>query len=306
MTDYSSRIDDQTWAFIRKTEACYPPDSTGFTIADHRRVYDRMAASFHVGRPDSTIVQDIPFAGVQCRLYTPSGVSPGTTVMYFHGGGFVLGGLDSHDDVCAEICKRTGYRVVSVDYGLAPDVTFPGCFNDAWAAFSAISDAFDGDLILCGDSAGGNLAVTVALRARDEGGPSISGQLLIYPVVETDFETESYRACAEGFGLSREVMMWFWEQYVGKDRFCDLDAYAAPMRAATLQRLPPTHVITAEYDVLRSECESLAAALIDAGVPTTVRQYDGMLHGFVHFNGVFTDGDRAVDDLAEVIRNLGT
>ncbi|MGB0440838.1 MAG: alpha/beta hydrolase fold domain-containing protein, partial [Paracoccaceae bacterium] len=136
MADYRKLIDSEMWAYIDKVDACYPADAVGLDIAGQRAVYDAMCKVFYQGRPEAVAVTDEALGGVPCRRYE-AGASD-VTVIYYHGGGFVVGGLESHDDVCAELCQRTGYRVISVDYGLAPEVVFPGCFTDAWAAFEAI------------------------------------------------------------------------------------------------------------------------------------------------------------------------
>jgi acetyl esterase len=199
--------------------------------------------------------------------------------------------------------------VVAVDYRLAPDAKFPAAFDDSFAAtayVSAHAAEFNIDptrLVVAGDSAGGNLAAAVAIRAAEVGSPEIRSQLLIYPVVEPNFETDSYLAHAEGFGLSRRTMMWFWQQYLAGEADAR-NHYAVPSRAANLSELPPAHVITAEYDVLLSEGESYAERLQAAGVATTIRRYDGMIHGFVHLSGVFDVGQQAVSDLAEHLREV--
>lgn len=149
-----------------------------------------------------------------------------------------------------------------------------------------------------------SLAAAVALRARDTDGPAIVGQILIYPIVDTNFDTDSYQRYHEGFGLSREIMLWFMNHYLGDDfpRDQTPDPWVAPLHADSLQGLPQVHLVTAEYDVLRTEGELYAAALQDAGVPTTHKQYSGMLHGFIHLAGVFDTGRAAISDLAEVVR----
>ena len=155
-------------------------------------------------------------------------------------------------------------------------------------------------VVVAGDSAGGNLAATVALRARDHQLP-LALQLLIYPVIAPDFETASYQQLAEGFGLTRQVMQWFWQQYLSSPTDSG-QAAAVPSRAANLAGVCPAHVITAEYDVLRDEGAAYARQLRDAGVDVSCQQYPGMLHGFVHFAGVFDDGIQAAEDLGRVIR----
>jgi len=226
-------------------------------------------------------------------------------VVYFHGGGWVLGNLDTHDSLCRRLASETGCVVVAVDYRLAPDAKFPAAFDDSFAATAYVSehaDEFNIDptrLVVAGDSAGGNLAAAVAIRAAELGSPAIRSQVLIYPVVEPNFDTPSYLAHAAGFGLSRKTMMWFWEQYLASEQDA-LSHYAVPSRATNLSELPPAHVITAEYDVLLSEGESYADLLQAAGVPTTIRRYDGMIHGFMHYPDVFDVGKQAISDLPSI------
>jgi acetyl esterase len=159
-----------------------------------------------------------------------------------------------------------------------------------------------GKIVVAGDSAGGNLAAAVALRARDESGPKLCMQMLIYPVLDPSCDSTSYHAFAEGFGLSKVTMEWFWKQYLGGD--ADVGSpLIAPSKATSLAGLPATHLITAEYDVLRDEGEQFAQQLMEAGVEVKHRRYPGMLHGFIHFSGVFDDGVTAISDVATAIRN---
>jgi acetyl esterase len=156
-------------------------------------------------------------------------------------------------------------------------------------------------IAVCGDSAGGNLAAAVALKARDTGGPRLHSQWLIYPVIAADFETPSYRAFGEAHGLTRATMQWFWDQYVPSDAGRS-NPLAAPGHAGSFAGLPPAHVITAEFDVLRDEGENYAQLLKAAGVPVTVQRYEGMLHGFMHFAEPFDDGKRAVIELGRAVK----
>jgi len=228
-------------------------------------------------------------------------------LVFFHGGGWVIGNLDTHDMVCRALANAAGCLVVSVDYRLAPEARFPAAAEDcyaatAWVAEHARSLGGDGSRIAVGgDSAGGNLSASVALMARDRGGPPIAFQLLIYPVAAADFETASYRACAEGYGLSRADMIWFWDHYVPdtRDR---ANPYVAPLGADDLSGLPSALVITAEYDPLRDEGEALAAKLSAAGVPTTLARYDGQIHGFVSNYTVMEQGRVAIDQAAAALR----
>lgn len=276
--------------------------------AEGRALFSSFKALFGVG-PELHRVEDRNIAGeVPVRIYWPSDEDNLAVVIYFHGGGWVLGNVNTHDPLCRRLASEAGCVVVSVDYRLAPDAKFPAAFDDCFAATAYVSqhaDEFNVDplrLVVAGDS-GGNLATAVAIRATEVGSPAICSQVLIYPVVEPTFDTESYLAHASGFGLTRNTMMWFWEQYLASVRDRQ-NPYAVPTRSTNLHKLPPTHVITAEYDVLLSEGESYARQLQAVGVPTTMRRYDGMIHGFVHSSGVFDVGKEAISDLAAHLRQV--
>lgn len=262
---------------------------------------------------DRTI--DGPAGPIRVRVYVPDtpAAGPRPLVVYYHGGGWVVCDLDTHDAVCRRLALGSDAMVVSVDYRLAPEHRFPAAPDDCaaatrWAFANAASIGADPTrVILAGDSAGGNLAAAVALRLRDEDGPRAVGQLLIYPV--TDHHTAgfpSYVECAEGYGLTRTVMAWFWDHYLGGP----LDAAAAarlspqavPLRAPDLRGLPPALVLTAEYDVLCDEGEAFAARLREAGVPVEAERCAGMHHGFFNWGGVLDGADRAVARACDWIR----
>jgi acetyl esterase len=226
-----------------------------------------------------------PGENLALRIYSPAEQTLKGALLYFHGGGWVIGDLDSHDETCRRLCSGAGLKVISVDYRRAPETTYPGAAEDcyaatAWAAAHAIELDIDaGRIAVGGDSAGGNLAAAVALMARDRGGPPIAFQLLIYPVTDADFSRASYQENAEGYLLSRRGMQWFWDQYV-PDPDQRLEPYAAPLQAARLADLPPALVQTAGFDPLRDEGEAYAQALRDAGVEVRQTRYPGLIHGF--------------------------
>jgi acetyl esterase len=237
-----------------------------------------------VGRVENRAIPG-PGGDLPVRIYWPSGSGPFPILVYFHGGGWVVGNLDTHDAVCRSLTNDAGCVTVSVDYRLAPEAKFPGPVEDCyaatvWASKNAASlNADAARLAVGGDSAGGNLAAAVALMARDRGGLPIRFQLLIYPVTDRDFTVRSYVENAEGYGLMKADMEWYWEQYLSSDADAQ-NPYAAPLRATNLRGLPPALVITAGYDVLRDEGEAYARALEAADVPTRLAQYPGLNHGF--------------------------
>ena len=257
-------------------------------------------------------VEDLSIPGpageILVRLYSPSPREQLPTVVYFHGGGWVLGDLDSHDPLCRALANRAGAAVVSVDYRLAPEHKYPAAAEDAYAAALWLSQhavewgADPKRIAVCGDSAGGNLAAVAALIARDRGGPELRAQALIYPVTNCDFEVESYRANGDGsMGLSEDGMRWFWRCYARSPAEA-AEPYASPLRADTLIGLPPALVITAEYDPLRDEGEAYAARLERSGVPTELIRYDGVIHGFVGQLAAFPEGAAAADRIAQFLR----
>lgn len=279
--------------------------------ADARQAFSAMAALD--GDPVAVAhVEDLRIAGphgdIALRLYRPE-TAPATSpvVLYFHGGGWVIGGLDTHDGTCRRLAREAGCAVVSVDYRLAPEHPYPAAPEDCFAALRFVSASarelgLDPEhIIVAGDSAGGNLAAVVALMARDRGGPRVSFQLLIYPVTDVGCDTASMRENAEGYFLTRAAMRWFWRNYLGRDG-AEAEAYHSPLSAESLENLPPAFVITAEFDPLRDEGEAYARRLADSGVSVRLRRYDGMIHGFVTMAGVLPQGAAAIREAAATLR----
>jgi acetyl esterase len=224
-------------------------------------------------------------------------------LVYFHGGGWVICNLDTHDSLCRSLANAASCVVASVDYRLAPEHPFPAAPDDAYAATQWIADnasQITGDptrIAVGGDSAGGNLAAVVSLMARDKGGPSLQYQVLIYPVVDlSSFDTNSYREHGEGYILTRDSMEFYRSHYV-KNVEDATHTYASPLLAEDLHGLPPALVLTAEVDVLTDEAEAYAHRLKEAGVPVTYRCYRGMIHPFLSLAGVV---DRAKDGIHEI------
>lgn len=247
-----------------------------------------------------------PAGAIPIRVFTPAGPRPLPIVIYFHGGGWVIGDLDVTDLRCRILAEWGRCLVVSVYYRHAPEHRFPAAIDDSyaatlWTAEHATELGGDADrLAVCGDSAGGNLAAAVTLLAREHG-PRIIFQNLVYPVTDHDFTRPSYLENAAGYGLSLDTMQWYWDQYVPNeaDR---LNPLASPLRAASLAGLPPALVQTAEYDPLRDEGEAYAARLKVAGVPVTLTRYNGMIHGFVGQAGEFDGGKQALIDAVTALR----
>ncbi len=262
------------------------------------------------GEPEEVEVEDRTIPGPACeipvRIYTPAGTGPRPTIVYFHGGGWVVGDLDLVDRPVRSIARRAGAVVVSVDYRLAPEHVYPAPFDDSYAATAWVADhAADlgGDparLVVAGDSAGANLAAAVALAARDRGGPALAAQVLLFPVTDFDFTTPSYTDNAEGYLLTRGSMEWFWAHYLGAQDV-GKQPYLTPARADSLGGLPPALVVTAEFDPLRDEGEAYAAAMTAAGVDVVAKRYDGFLHDFLLTLGATPSGAGIIDDIAAAV-----
>lgn len=258
-------------------------------------------------------VEDItipgPAGAIAARLFANDDADPLPALVYFHGGGFVIGDLNSHDALCRMFANRTGAAVISVDYRLAPEHKYPAAADDCyaatkWVAENAASLGIDATRVAVGgDSAGGNLAAVVSQMARDKGGPRLIFQLLIYPVTDFNFNTTSYSDNAKGYFLTQSMMRWFWGHYLANEAD-GAQPYASPLRATSLTGLPPAHVITAEFDPLRDEGNAYAARLREAGVPVTHKQYAGQIHGFLHMNELIPDGRAAVEACSEILRDV--
>jgi acetyl esterase len=300
--DYDTLLDAEMRAYLARTDGFYPPDAVDLTIAEQRAVYDGMCAAFHAGRPLGVTVTDEGHGGVPCRRYETGEAR--ATVVYFHGGGFVVGGLHSHDDVCAEICDRTGYRVVSVDYGLAPEVPFPGCFNDAWAATQAIAARWQGDLVLAGDSAGGNLAAAVAHHARGTG-LAIAGQVLIYPSLGGDMSRGSYVTHADAPQLSTRDMAFYQKIRTGGLAIAKGDPRFAPLRDRDFSGLPATVIFTAECDPLSSDGEAYRDVLLDAGGNAIWIEEAGLVHGYLRARTMASKAGASFDRIVAALKALG-
>lgn len=247
-----------------------------------------------------------PHGAIPVRIYTPAGAAPFGVLVFFHGGGWVLGDLESVDGLVRALVNRAGCIVVSVDYRLAPEHPFPLPFDDAYAATSWVAEnaaAFGGDprrVAVGGDSAGGNLAAATALAARDRNGPPIVHQLLIYPVTDCDFTRPSYAELADGYFLTTAGMRWFWGHYL-REAADARDPYAAPLRAPRLHGLPSATIVIAGYDPLRDEGEAYGLRLRDEGVPVEMQRYPGMLHGFLTV-GAFDRAAEAIAACANALR----
>ena len=261
--------------------------------------------------PEVAKVEDRTIANgdfqVPVRIYTPAGNGPFPVLSWFHGGGWVIGNLETADAVARQLAVGTECVVVSVDYRLAPEVKFPVPFDDCyavtqWIAQNAASINVDpARIAVGGDSAGGNLAAAVSLAAKDRGGLPIAFQLLVYPVTAVDFGTGSYKQNADGYLLTMDGMKWYWKHYLSSEADAS-NPYAAPLTAKDFSGLPPALVITAEFDPLRDEGEAYAKKLQAAGVATTATRYDGMIHGFFGMSAVVDKGAQAISQASKALK----
>ncbi|MEY2919314.1 MAG: hypothetical protein RL261_619 [Pseudomonadota bacterium] len=246
-----------------------------------------------------------PAGPLNVRIYRPASGIQLPVIVFCHGGGFVLGDLDTHDSICHRLAHSSGCAVIAVDYRRAPETRFPGALDDCtaalrWVAHNAASLHLDGGrLALCGDSAGGQLAAATALRARRDG-PAVRHVALLYPMVDPACETASMHAFARGHLLARDGVQWAWSQYLSEP--ADAANPLVSLLRAELTAFPPTSVVTAECDPLRDEGETFADRLRAAGVAVTARRYTGMVHGFAGLPQITPVASQAIDDVAADIR----
>lgn len=266
--DYAALIDAETWGFIRATDAWYPPDAIARSVAEQRAVYDAMCRGFFQGYPPGVVARDCLLAGVPVRRYHGTG----GRVLYLHGGGFVVGGLHSHDDVCAELCHQTGFEVVAADYRLAPEHRHPAAYADALAVAKALL-AEGGALVLMGDSAGANLAAAVALTLRG----LVQGQVLIYPGLGGDMAAGSYLTHADAPMLTTRDVIYY------RDIRGEVpgDWRAAPLAAVDFRGVAPALVISAECDPLCDDGRAYVARIVAAGGRARWVMEPGLVHGYL-------------------------
>lgn len=245
---------------------------------------------------------------LDARLYRPAGaVDPLPVVLYFYGGGWTLGNLETCDGICRRLCAEAGVLVVSVAYRLAPEHPFPAAPYDCYSALRWLADhagelgGDPGRLAVAGDSAGGNLAAAVTLLARDHGGPDLACQVLVYPNVDYDADTRSLRENADPCFFNRRSVAWYWQHYLTSPAD-GASPLASPLRAPDHSGLPPALVITAEFDPLRDEAEQYARRLREAGVPVESTRYEGVTHGFFTMTGPLAAARKATSQAADYLR----
>lgn len=281
------------------------PPAQAQSIQSSRTGTNAFLAAFPREAVANTQNFEIPGPGgpLPVRLYEPPGVGPHPILVFFHGGGWVQCNLDTHDNVCAALTNRANCLPLSVEYRLAPEHRFPAALEDAYAAiewvarYGAAIGADTDRIAVGGDSSGGNLAAATALLARERDGPELVHQLLLIPVLNYAFETDSYEENAEGYLLSRDAMRYFWAQYLERD----IDGYnpfASPLRAESQAGLPSATVVTAGFDPLRDEGLAYVDELLAVDVAVHHLHYEDMVHGFINRPHMWDRGAQALDETA--------
>lgn len=305
-------VDPQVQAYLDRVATLNMSPLSGLTPEAARRQVVESLALFEdeegevVARVENRTIPG-PAGEIPVRVYKPEGSGPFPLLVFFHGGGWVVCDLDTHDGACRSLVNGAGCVVVSVDYRLAPEHKFPAAPEDCYAATKWVADhaaEIGGDpsrLAVGGDSAGGNLAAVVSQMARDRGGPGLVLQLLIFPVTDFAAQNASKRENNEGYDLSVEDMDWFNNHYLNSQED-SLNPLASPMLAKDLSGLPPALIITAEYDILRDEGEDYGRRLQEAGVPTTISRYEGMIHGFFGMPKTFDKATLAMNEATQALR----
>lgn len=303
-------VDPDAQALLDMMAATGAPALNTLSPEDARKMMDLFAGlSEHTPEPVARVEDWLipgPTGQIPVRVYTPQGTGPFPVLVFFHGGGWVLCSIETHDELCRELTNAVSCIVVSVGYRLAPEHKFPAAIEDCytatvWVAKNAYLIGSDPTRVAVGgDSAGGNLAAVVALMSRDRGYPPLVYQMLIYPATNFAFDTPSCRENADGYFLTGDDMVWFRNLYLQSEADGD-NPYASPLRAEDLHGLPSALVITAEFDPLRDEGEAYAARLRVAGVPTVCTRYNGMIHGFLGLP--FDKGKKARDEAAAGLRS---
>ena len=303
-------LDPQVEALLNMMSAMPSPDLATASVAEVREAFGAAAGLEgevrQVAKVENRSIPG-PAGEIPVRIYWPEGEGPRPVLVYYHGGGWVVCSLDTHDGTCRSLCADARAIVVSVDYRMAPEAKFPAPLDDCYAATVWSHEnaaALGGDparFAIGGDSAGGNLAAAVALAARERGGPAIVHQLLVYPVTDHRFDTQSYSDNGKDYFLTTEQMQWFWNHYLRGPEDA-ADPLASPLRAKDLSGLPPATVITAEFDPLRDEGRAYAKRLGEAGVPTKDLLYEGVIHGFFGMTALIDQGKQAMDDACAELR----
>ncbi len=309
--DYKTLIKPDVWAYINACAEFYPADAVNYSVDQQRAYYTALCESMAGRRPKGLTSVDKLVAGVPTRWYHPGVMSQQATLVYFHGGGWVVGDLDSHDDICAELADTLGLRVVAVDYRMAPDFCHPVAIDDSQAVVEALLAEGRAPLLLMGDSAGGYIAAAVSHRLRDQGREkgdlsavqSLLGQVLIYPSLGGDRDKGSYLEQAEAPMLTRADMVFYAQIYFGTDKGASHEP-DRPLAAQDFADLPATFATTGPFDPLFDDGPAYVGALQQAGIPARFAAADGLPHSFLRARKTARQAQQAWQAILEASRNL--
>jgi len=303
-------VDPQMQAVLARVAEAALPQYCTLSAVEARRLYRESRAALSPPVPEVDAVRDLAACGpagpIPVRLYRGLGTAAGAplpVLVFFHGGGWTIGDLDTHDIVCRTLANKARCAVVAVDYRMGPEHKFPAAVEDCLAATrwvasqTAVLGVDAARIAVGGDSAGGNLATVVAISMRDAGGPSLALQALVYPATDQRMDSASHARFGEGYLLTRDNMFWFRGNYLAPADYDDWRA--SPLRASDLARLPPAHIITAGYDPLVDEGRAYSDRLVAAGVPVLYECFEGMTHGFLTMGGVVAAANHALNRLGQ-------
>ena len=300
--DYDTLLDEEIRDYIRRIAESDSDDAVNYSIEQQREFYNASVAQFRQPRPEVVEVTEATVGYVQVRIYSAG--DPTRTVLYCHGGGWVLGDLNSHDDICADICAQTGYRVVAVDYRLAPEHQHPAQFDDAYAVAEWIAKTYPGGMVLCGDSAGGALVACVAHAARGKI-DGILGQVLIYPVLGPELDRGSHIEHATAPMLTRADMSMYNTTRTGGQLPDVPDPTLLPLMDTNFDGLPPTVLFSADVDPLRDDCRDYFDALKEAGAKVHWTNEKGLVHSYLRARTASTKARDSFERIAVAIEALG-
>lgn len=304
-------VDPGMLKFYEELSRHSPPESAQWPLNRQRKAWDDVCRMFRAPRPERLIVEDLDAGGVHVRVFRPPGNAPKPGVIYFHGGGWVLGSCETHDDVCAEMADRADVVVVLVDYRLAPEHPHPAQLEDShkvleWMRTAGRAMGIDPThTIGAGDSAGGQMTVGLALSLRDRGLPQLRGQVLIYPVLGADMETDSYTRNAHAPCLTREEMTFYLESFLGARSGPNWsDSYAVPNLAADVAGLPPAFITVAEHDPLCDDGIIFHEKMKQAGIGTRLRREPALAHSYMRARHVSKPAMAGFDAIVDAVRSL--
>ena len=305
-------IDEGMMTFYKKLSRHSPPESAAWPLAEQRQAWDDVCRLFRAPRPERLMVEDIDIDGVHVRVFRPPGEAPKPAVIYFHGGGWVLGSCETHDDMCAEMADGADCVVVLVDYRLAPENPHPAQLEDSlkvllWMRSAGRAFGIDPERIVgAGDSAGGQMTVGLCLALRDFGAPQLVGQVLIYPVLGADVNTPSYIRNAEAPCLTKPEMIFYLDSFLGpKGNPNWNDPKAVPNLAANLEGLPPAFIAVAAHDPLFDDGIIFHEKLQAASIPSRLREEPVLAHSYMRARHVSEPAKKGFNAIVEALKSLG-